>query len=130
MFLNLICYKKYMLFKFMVIFLELIFLFFSKCFMILFSCIMVLSFTSSFWVFKDNCSHNIILIASSMATNSASVLILVFDFWLLDIDITAPCPINIIIQVRLLKSWYMENDMLTYHLIVLVLSADRIKIIS
>ena len=119
--------KKYLIFKFMVLFLELLFPFFSKISSLLLSFIIVFSLTSNNLAFKNNLVHKIIIIASSVATKSASVQLLVLYCLFLYIKITANFHIVIVVPVWLLKYGCIENSTSTYHLMILVLSSDRFK---
>ena len=64
-----------------------------------------------------------------MATTCDSVLFFVFSFWFLEVDITPHFPILIFIQVWLLKYVCIVNAASTYHLMILVFSADRFRTI-
>ena len=69
------------------------------------------------WHSINNTVHKIYTDASSTATDSSYVLILVFSFCLLKTDCIASCHIVIIAPVWLFKSGWTEKLASTYHLI-------------
>ena len=118
------------MFKYLFLFMELLLPLLSIIVMLLLYCIIVLYLTSNNLVLKDNFLYKISIMASSAANNSSYRMLILFNFSLLDIDTTAPCTIVIFITVRILIYGCTENYESTYHLMVFVLSADKVKTIS
>ena len=77
----------------------------------------------------NNPVHNTTIIASYATTNSNYATLLILNFFFLEIEVTATCPIAIVVPVWLFKSGCTENAALSYHLMILVLSADMVKTI-
>ena len=77
---------------------------------------------------KNRQLHRIIIMSSSMLTNSALVLLGMLSFCFRDIKCMAPEPYDITAPMWLLKSRWTANDASTYHLTTCRLSAGKVKL--